>query len=223
MFSAMHFITFNEGLSDADRQDQIQAIGEAAGAVSPVNLVAVPHEATNAGGGDLICKLGFADQDEYEVAKAGEGWAALHAILDDPQIVSGVEFGAYGEGVYGVDAPDATNCVHRVLMFADQERAKPEDVQRLNELCAQFHNYVPGMLNWRVADIVESSGSKDWAHIWEQDFDSVDTFTGIYMFTPFHPTYVDTYFDTECPNWTADPELCTITCDEETAFLANYA
>lgn len=43
------------------------------------------------------------------------------------------------------------------------------------------------------------------------------------MFTPFHPTYVDTYFDTECHNWTADPFLCTMTCDEETAFLGNYA
>ena len=192
MFSAMHFISFAEELSDTDRQAQTQAIQEAADAVSPVNLVAVPHEATNSGGGDLICKLGFADQDEYEAAKEG------------------------------VDAPDAIDCVHRVLMFADQERAKPEDVARLNELCTQFHVYVPGMLNWRVADIVESSGSKKWAHIWEQDFDSVGTFTGIYMFTPFHPTYVDTYFDTECPNWTADPELCTITCDESTAFLANY-
>ena len=46
---------------------------------------------------------------------------------------------------------------------------------------------------------------------------------GPYMFTPFHPTYVDTYFDTECHNWTADPFLCTMTCDEETAFLGNYA
>ena len=221
MFSAMHYIFFNEGLSDVE--GTVAAIQQAAEEVTPVNLVAVPHESTNFGGTNLICRLAFADQDEYEAAKAGEGWANLDAILTDPGLVAKVEFAAYGDGYYGVDAPDATDCVHRVLMFAEQERAKPEDVEQLTQLCTQFHKYVPGMLNWRVADVVESSGTKQWAHIWEQDFDSVETFQGIYMLTPFHPTLVDTYFDTECPNWVADPELLTVTCDEKTAFLANFA
>jgi hypothetical protein len=71
--------------------------------------------------------------------------------------------------------------------------------------------------------VFRPSGTKQWAHIWEQDFESLDIFFGPYMFTPFHPTYVDTYFDTECPNWTADPYLCSMVCNEEKAFLANLA
>lgn len=189
--------------------------------LTPVSLVAVPHEG-GSNDGDLICKLGFVDQDEYEAAKQGEGWAQLHEVLDDPAVVSVVEFGAYDAGTAGIDNPDATNCVHRVLMFAEQELTKPEDAARLDELFARFHEYVP-ILNWRVATCVESSGSREWKHIWEQDFESYDIFVGQYMFTPFHPTYLDTYFDTECPNWVADPFLCTMTCDEDTAFLGNYA
>ena len=220
MFSAMHYITFADG---ADVEAAVAAIREAADATTPVNLVAVPHELTNAGGGDLVCKLGFADRDAYETAKQGEGWAALRAVLDDAGTVSVCNFGAYDAGDLGIQDADATDCCHRVLMFAEQPNAKPEDAQRLYDRCTQFHAYVPGMLNWRVSTVVESGGQKEWKYIWEQDFDSVDTFTGTYMFTPFHPTYLDTYFDTECPNWVADPELCTITCDEPTAFLANYA
>ena len=221
MFSAMHYITLNPELDDAGKQAVIDEVQEAADACTEVTLVAVPHEG-GSNDGDLICKLGFADQDAYEAAKQGEGWAALRAILDDPAQVVLYEFGAYDAGVCGIDNPGATNCVHRVLMFADQEMAKAEDVEMLDRLFAHFADYVP-ILNWRVATCVESSGSRDWKHIWEQDFESYDIFVGQYMFTPFHPTYVDTYFDTECPNWTADPFLCTMTCDEETAFLGNYA
>lgn len=220
MFSAMHYITFAEG---ADQQAAIEAIRKAAEATAPVSLVAVPHEITGVNAGNLVCKLGFEDRAEYDAAKKDEGWASLQAVLDDRAVVENVDFGAYDAGIAGIGSPDATDCVHRVLMFAEQDRAKPEDVEALTQLCTQFHVYVPGMLNWRVADIVESSGKKEWKHIWEQDFDSVDTFTGTYMFTPFHPAYLDTYFDTECPNYVADPELCTMTCDEEVAFLGNFA
>lgn len=221
MFTAMHYITLAEGVDDAQAQEIFDAIKAAADATTPVNLVAIPHQG-GSNDGNITCELGFKDQDEYQAAKEGEGWAALRAILDDPQQVALVEFGAYDAGVTGINNPDAVDCVHRVLMFADQEMAKPEDVARLDALFAHFADYVP-ILNWRVATCVESSGSRDWKHIWEQDFQSYDIFVGQYMFTPFHPTYVDTYFDTECPNWTADPFLCTTTCDEETAFLGNYA
>ncbi len=221
MFSAMHYISYNEALSDGERQGLAEEIKAAAEATTPVNLVAVPHEG-GSNDGDVICKLGFKDQAEYESAKKGQGWAELQALLGDAARVANVEFGAYDAGVCGIDNPDAKNCVHRVLMFADQERAKPEDVAMLDQLFAHFADYVP-ILNWRVSTCVESSGSRDWKHIWEQDFESYDIFVGPYMFTPFHPTYVDTYFDTECHNWTADPFLCTMTCDEETAFLGNYA
>lgn len=219
MFSAMHYITFAEGVADADAL--IEEIRTAAAAVSDVYLVGVPHEgSTNAG--NVICKLGFANRDAYDQAKAGQAWADLYAILDDASRVANVEFGAYDAGVFDISNPDATNCVHRVLMFADQERAKPEDVEMLDRLFTHFADYVP-MLNWRVATCVESSGSRDWKHIWEQDYESLDIFNGQYMFTPFHPTYVDTYFDTECHNWTADPYLCTMTVDEDEAFLGKYA
>lgn len=221
MFSAMHYITFSSDLSDQEKEGVIETIRSAAAETTPVNLVAVPHEG-GSNDGDAVCKLGFKDRDEYENAKSGSGWSALRAVLDDVGLVSNVEFGAYDAGSCGIDNPDAKNCVHRVLMFADQERAKPEDVAMLDTLFTHFHEYVP-MLNWRVAAIVESSGSRDWSHIWEQDFESYDIFVGQYMFTPFHPTYVDTYFDTECHNWTADTFLCTMTCDEDTAFLGNYA
>lgn len=219
MFTAMHYIAFAEGLSEGDAAALTESIKAAADAVSDVNLVATPHEG-GSNCGNLICRIMFHDQQDYESAKAGQPWADFKAILADAAKVKNVEFGAYPAGNYGIDNPDAKNCVHRVLMFADQERAKPEDVAQLDKLLAHFHEYVP-MLNWHVASVVESSGSKKWAHIWEQDFESIDIFNSVYMFTPFHPTYVDTYFDTECHNWTADPFLCTMTCDEETAFLAN--
>ena len=221
MFSAMHYITCNESLSDEDKESLIKEIKDASDAVTGVNLVAVPHEG-GSNDGDVICKLGFKDRDEYERAKGQQGWAQLRGVLDDASRIAQVEFGAYDAGVSGIKHPDATNCVHRVLMFADQERAKPEDVAMLDKLFAHFADYVP-ILNWRVSTCVESSGSRDWKHIWEQDFESYDIFVGPYMFTPYHPTYVDTYFDTECHNWTADTFLCTMTCDEETAFLGNYA
>lgn len=219
MFSAMHYVTLADSLSDADKEAVIEALRGAAEAAADKVLVAVPHEG-GSNDGDVVCKLGFTDQATFEAAKNSQGWTDLRAILDDSAKVASYEYGAYDAGNVGVTAPDAANCVHRVLMFADQERAKPEDVARLDALFAHFADYVP-ILNWRVATCVESSGSRDWKHIWEQDFESYDIFVGPYMFTPFHPTYVDTYFDTECHNWTADPFLCTMTCDEATAFITD--
>lgn len=217
----MHYISLNSELSDREKEEAVDTIRSAAAETTSVNLVAIPHEG-GSNDGDVICKLGFRDQDEYERAKGGSGWTALRSILEDGNIVASYEFGAYDAGRHGIDNPDAKNCVHRVLMFADQERAKQEDIAALDTLFTHFHEYVP-ILNWRVSSVIESSGSRKWAHIWEQDFESHDIFTGPYMFTPFHPTYVDTYFDTECHNWTADTFLCTMTCDEESAFLGNYA
>lgn len=219
MFSAIHYITLAEELSDADVAAISEAVQVAAEAMGAKVLVAVPHEG-GSNCGSLICKLGFADRGAFEVAKESQGWKDLRAVLDDTSKVALYEYGAYDAGQVGVTAPDAQNCVHRVLMFAEQERAKPEDIALMNKLCPHFAEYVP-ILNWRVADCVESSGSRDWKHIWEQDFESLDVFQGIYMFTPFHPTYFDTFFDTECPNWVADPFLCTMTCDEPTAFITD--
>lgn len=220
MFSAMHYIRYNEALSEEERTVLDFDIETAASSVTPVNLVAHPHEG-GSNDGDIICKLGFENEGAYATAKSEQSWTDLQSILLDEARVSRVEFGAYDNGITGIENPDAKNCVHRVLMFADQERAKPEDVAMLDTLLSRFHEYVP-ILNWRVSTIVESSGSREWKHIWEQDFESYDIFVGPYMFTPYHPTYVDTYFDTECHNWTADPFLCTMTCDVETAFLGSY-
>lgn len=219
MFSAMYYITFAEGLTDADKGAVTDAIKAAATATGAKSLVATPHEG-GSNCGNLICKLGFKDQKAFEAAKEEVGWKDLRSIVEDESKVALFEYGAYDAGETGITAPDAKNCVHRVLMFAEQERAKPEDIKRMNELCPHFADYVP-ILNWRVADVIESEGSRQWKHIWEQDFESYDVFVGIYMFTPFHPTYFDTFFDTECHNWVADPFLCTMTCDEEVAFITD--
>ena len=61
MFSAMHYISYNEALSDGERQGLAEEIKAAAEATTPVNLVAVPHEG-GSNDGDVICKLGFKDQ-----------------------------------------------------------------------------------------------------------------------------------------------------------------
>lgn len=219
MFSAMHYITFAEGVADGDKAALTEAIKAAADATGAKTLVAEPHEG-GSNCGNLICLLGFSDQTAFEAAKEGQGWQDLRAILEDETKVALFEYGAYDAGEVGVGAPDAKNCVRRVLMFANQERAKQEDIERMYKLCPHFAEYVP-ILNWRMATCVESSGSRDWKHIWEQDFESYDIFVGQYMFTPFHPTYFDTYFDTECHNWVADPFLCTMTCDEPEAFITD--
>jgi hypothetical protein len=61
-----------------------------------------------------------------------------------------------------------------------------------------------------LSAVATVEGPKIFTHVWEQEFDSIDGFTGEYMQHPLHWGLIDSYFDAEYPHYVADPYLVQV-------------
>lgn len=221
MFSAVFMITLAEGLDDAKKAEFAGSLASLAQAISPVYL-AEPTLEPPMPGGDYFCELGFKDEAAYAAAKLTQEWQALQSLLDDTQTVGRYEFVAYGEGDFRFQETEHSTC-HRVLIFSLIEDADPKMIEKMEAFTCGMVDFVPGLRNCKLAKVIESTGSFDWAYAFECDFDEPGSFLGKYMTTPYHFTYVDKFFEPACNEWIVDPGLCTPYCAQEKPFLANFS
>src|SRR6266404_5431757 len=70
-----------------------------------------------------------------------------------------------------------------------------------------FPKYIGTIRSWALSSVATVEGPKTFTHVWEQEFASIDGFTGEYMQHPLHWGLVDSYFDSEFPHYVVDPFL----------------
>lgn len=220
MYNAVFMITFAAGASDAAKENFKVAATEAANAITSVNIMGdvLPYAF---GGGDYFVELGFSLKSDYEAAKSKDKWANLQEMLMDSAVIDHYEFVAYGEGKLTITS-DQAKC-HRVLIYAIVPDAKPEMLEKMESIMPDMPNYIPGLLNCKLARVEEYSGTMKWAYAFECDFDDPMTFLTSYNFRPYHWSFIDKFFEPSCEEWVADPNLCTPYIAADSAFLLNYA
>lgn len=95
--------------------------------------------------------------------------------------------------------------IWRALIFRTLPGARRQDVLDLESNLLLFPKHISTIRSWALSTISEVEGGRGFTHIWEQEFDSVEGFTGEYMDHPLHWGVVDSYFDAELPQYIVDP------------------
>lgn len=220
MFSAVFLLKFNETLTDAAKNEFVSSMEELASEVSAVSLVK-PLLMGSVPASDLYVEMGFPDQAAYEEAKKLFAWKKLDMMANDSELVAAREFVAFGEGKARYSDEEAK--AHRLLIFHAYPDTPEALKEKMEDTIVKFIDYVPGLVNCKIAKVVECSGNMDWSYAFECDYDVPTTYLGAYLATPYHWAYIDKYFD---PAATAtffiDPNLCSVYCEADNAFLANY-
>lgn len=220
MFSAVFMISFAEKAGEVERENLKSSLQELAAGISPVNILGdvLPYAF---GGGDYFMEIGFEDQSAYDAAKSSDEWTSIRHLLEDDAMIDHVEFVAYGDGKLNVTGENAA--CHRVLIYEIVPDADPAALEKMEQIMPDMANYIPGLINAKLAKVVESSGTMNWGYAFECDFDDPMTFLTNYNFRPYHWANVDKFFEPACAEWVADPNLCTPYIAADSAFLLNYS
>ncbi|QUN26324.1 Dabb family protein [Cupriavidus sp. KK10] len=139
----------------------------------------------------------------------------LVAALDGMAEVDSVAYRPISDGLR---APPLCHGIWRTLMFRLRPEAPDWQVRALEQDLLRMPEYMPGILNWRLARVL-SPGT--WTHVWQQEFASTDDLLGEYLMHPFHWGHVDRWFDPEFPEWTVQA-ISHAFCPLATSLIANH-
>ncbi|RDK05484.1 Dabb family protein [Cupriavidus lacunae] len=162
------------------------------------------------GAGDYTLDLQF-EPDGSESPAPGAGLAAALSGMAEVDSV------AYSPVSGGLRAPQLRHGIWRTLMLRVRPEAPDWQVRGLEQDLLRMPEYMPGILNWRLARVL-SPGT--WTHVWQQEFASADDLLGEYLMHPFHWGRVDRWFDPEFPEWTVDA-ISHAFCPLKTSLIAN--
>jgi hypothetical protein len=180
-----------------------KAVSQLAGVKKSWIAQAMPAVSLNAG--HLVWRMTFASEREALHAPLLPSWRETIApLLADTQI-SGV-----GYRVTRSAGTRGGRGIWRALIFRIIPEGFPHSAKQLEEGLLLFPKYIRTIRSWALSAVATVEGPKTFTHVWEQEFDSLDGFTGEYMQHPLHWGLIDSYFDAEYPQYVADPYLVQV-------------
>lgn len=149
-------------------------------------------------GGDLLWR-----------ARGGQD-VHIDALLREPGSVAHIDGARFDAGRGGGEWTGRG--VYRALLLSVLPRAMAHQRERFESELLAMPRYIGAIRGWRLSRVREATGRRQWTHVWEQEFASVDGLLGAYMLHPYHWAVVDRWFDPESPDWIVDPYLCHSFC-----------
>jgi len=211
MFSVVKILSLSASAADHMRGALIDELRHAARALPAVrSMLAEPTLPGVYNGGDVIFRLQFDDRGACEAARTDPAWRRVEALVSDQDKVGLVQSASYEAVSAGGRAPDSG--VFRVALFCANRNPTPDRLTQWEKETAEMPRHVNSIRSWQLGRVTETSGSRDWTHVWEQEYDALDGLTGPYMMHPCHWAKVDRWFDPEYPEWLVDTELCHTFC-----------
>jgi len=177
-----------------------QAVGSLDGVKS--HWIAQPLSAVSLNAGQILWRMTFGSEREAYHAPLLQAWREnIAPLLADTQITGvGYRVGrsAGNQGGSGI---------WRALVFRVAAGNRTDLAQRIDSELLLFPKYIGTIRSWALSSVATVEGPKAFTHVWEQEFASIDGFTGEYMQHPLHWGLVDSYFDSEFPHYVVDPFL----------------
>lgn len=221
MFKVTRLLSFKSGLDDAARNAlAAQFDGLVASLPQLQHQRNRPSLPGSVNGGDIVCHLQFSTEGDYRACTTTEAWQALEDFCRQPE-VAGVEGVAYQQGSLGQGQPGITGGVHRILLLAVRPFISAAKVAQFEAEMREMARYVPAIRNWGLSRVTEATGTRNWTHVWEQEFADVQGLFGPYMMHPIHFAHIDRWFDTQSHDWIVDPELCSTCCQFERSAMTS--
>lgn len=112
----------------------------------------------------------------------------------------------------GIGAPAIAPCVKRTLLLRVRPESPRGEVERFERDLLAMPRHIASIRNWALSRTDPALQPTGWTHVWEQEYDDLDGFLVGYMSHPWHWGRVDGWFDPECPQRIAEPEVVNVCC-----------
>jgi hypothetical protein len=221
MFKLTKLITLRSETNASDRQRLVDTLQTAARGNPRIKRAMLqPTLPGVANGGDYIWHVQFANEADYRAVIEHRSWrdGIDRALGAEP--VAHVDSAAYTAGAGVVAERGIKGGVYRTLFTAIRPAAPVEKIVQFETEMCEMPRYITAIRNWGFSRVVEASGARQWAHVWEQDYRDVDGLTGPYMMHPFHWAFIDRWYDHESHDWIVDGRICHTFCAFQDSVIA---
>ncbi|SRR5579875_576260 len=223
MFKLTRLLFFPADRATAERQAVIQTLRDVSAQSAAVKrFLLEPTLPGVLNGGDYIWHLQFADQAAYRACLSQPPWRDKVDPLFEGGTFKKYESVAYEGGLSGANRKLESG-VYRTLIMTMRPGASPQQIAQFEKELAGMPRYISSIKNWQLSHGTEASGSRQWSHIWEQEYENLEGLTGPYMDHPFHWGLVDRWFNPECSQYIVDKVLCHTYCEFKTSVLGPDA
>lgn len=214
-FVSLRFLTLPEG--EADRRDALIADlhtrsktlpGLLANWVAPIRATPVIHA------GDIVWRAIFQSENDALLAPHSAAWRQKIGPLLD-----GVQMTAMGYRTTRMAVNKHGPGIWRALVIKTFVNADPATVRDMEEQLMLFPRYISTIRSWCLGNVLIAEGPKQFTHVWEQEFDTLDGLTGEYMDHPLHWGVVDSYFDAELPNYVVEGHVIQAVADIDESIM----
>jgi hypothetical protein len=221
MIRASTFIHLRADAEASARDELTSALRSCADHLDLVALQVAPTEAPAHRAGDIMSLAAYADLESYDTARAHPYvQTVLEPLLH--KHAGHVETVRYEQGPVILQEPDLRDGIQRTLLLRVDPACAPGAVAAFEHELADMTRYIDTIRNSSLSrvDIVDNPAGPAWTHVWEQEFQTLDGLTGLYMEHPYHWAFVDTWFDPQAPNHIVDVTLIHAMCRLDRSILA---
>jgi hypothetical protein len=219
MFKLTKLVTLADAADESARAKVTAALTGAA--KSAVRSMLAPTYQGVYNGGDYIWHVQFEGEAAFQAWKTNpEGGRAADTVLNDIALVKHIDSVAYEGGRSGTKPGAPDKGCYRVALFSVFQEPFPGAIAQYDAETYEMGNYINSIKSWQVSRVRETSGARNWTHVWEQEYDDLGGLQGAYMLHPHHWGHVDRWYDPECTTWMIDNHLCHTYCDFDGSVIA---
>lgn len=216
-------LSFREGASAADKAALLQQVRQMTALASPLagGLVAADLP-PNRNGGDVIWRLEFAADADYDSLMASPEWRQAEAALQASPALAAAETFAFAPLAVGERGVERRGGLYRLLVLALEDGTPPDLRARFEADMTAMPEYVSTIHRWNFARVIHSAGPNRWDYLWEQEYTDLTGFRGEYMNHPYHWAVVDRWYDTDNPARIVKPYVCNSFCSIDAPVMFTH-
>ena len=169
-------------------------------------------------GGDIVWHLIFDDSAAWRGSVAQARRDALAVEVS----IAAVDACGYTIGRRRIPDPALADGVYRALFLSARADTPIDVLARFEDDLVAMPDYIPEIRNWALSKVEEPVGTRQWTHVWEQEFACHADLTGAYMAHAYHWGYVDRWFDFEHQDFIVDQRLCHSASVLKSSVIARY-
>jgi hypothetical protein len=199
----MYSVTRLLDVVEHDRDRVLTAMRDIAASTGAQRQLVEPTLPGVRNGGDVLVHLRFGEESQWHSAEPD-----FASLLKDPAItaINGVCYSG------AASCTGATGTVYRALLLCVLPGTDGDTIARFEDELRLMPRYIKTITAWQLSRVEQAVGTREWTHVFEQEFTDVEGLMGPYLMHPIHWAVVDRWFDPECPEVIIRNPVCHSFC-----------